>query len=66
MSAIYRELSAIYPDIDDFIASTAVARVNGYADSNGTLETLKKEIDSFGLSPAGKETLLKLVSRRGN
>lgn len=63
---IYKELSAIYPNIDDFINSTAVARVNGYVGGNGTLEVLKKEIDSLGLSPAGKEKLLDLVSLQEN
>jgi len=63
---LYKEFSAIYPNTDDFINSNAVARANGYVGGNGTLEALKKEIDSFGLSSSGKEKLLDLVSSQGN
>ncbi len=59
---LWKEFSAIYPDSDDFIASTAAARVNGYLHGYGTLETLEKEISEFGLSPAAKARLLDIVS----
>lgn len=55
------ELKRIYPAASDFVASTAVARVNGYLGGEGSLEALQKEIDGFGLSLARKEELLKLV-----
>jgi len=55
---LLRELRAIYPDIHDFISSTAVARVNGYVGGFGTQETLEKELDSLGLSEAGRIRLL--------
>ena len=58
---LMREFSDIYPEFRDFIDSTAVARVNGYAGGNGTLEQLQRELDSYGLSPAGQETLLNTV-----
>jgi len=61
-----KEFSAIYPDINDLIASTAAARVNGYAGGYGTFATLQEEIDDFGLSPAAKEKLLHLVSSSKN
>ena len=61
-----KEFSAIYPNIDDFIASTAAARVNGYVGGYGTVEILPEEIDSFGLSPAGKKKLLDIVSAQKN
>ena len=54
------EFSAIYTD-DDFVASTATARVNGYLGGNGTCEGLREEVDSLGLSAAGSEKLLKMV-----
>jgi len=63
------ELSAayelIYPDIADFVASTAVARVNGYLGGNGSAAALEAEIDSLGLSPQASETLREIVRRSG-
>ena len=58
-----KELTAIYPDINDFLNSTAVARVNGYLGSNGDIETLRQEIDSYGLSPAVQQRLLAMAAR---
>ena len=60
---LLRELRSIYPAIEDFISSTAVARVNGYVGGYGTLETLNKEVDSLGLSEAGKAELLDIADR---
>ena len=59
-----KELTAIYPDINDFINSTAVSRINGYVVGNGNMETLQAEIDSYGLSPAAKQRLLALFDSR--
>lgn len=59
---IMKDFDAIYPKIEDFINSTAAARVNGYLSGYGTLESLKEEIDSFGLSPLANEALLDFVS----
>ena len=56
-----REFRAIYPVDQDFIDSTATARVNGYVGGYGSPETLKTEIDDLGLSPAGKQKLLERV-----
>ena len=60
-SSLIQELSAIYPDISDFIDSTAVARLNGYVGGYGTPETLEKELNSLGLSEAGKMRLLEIA-----
>jgi methionine-S-sulfoxide reductase len=57
------ELKRIYPSPADFVASTAVARVNGYLGGEGSYEALLKEKDSLGLSSARKEELLRLVQR---
>ena len=57
------ELMRIYPSIADFVASTAVARVNGYGGGEGSYEALLKDIDSLGLSSARKEELLRVVQR---
>ena len=61
---LLQDLRAFYPDDTDFVNSTAAARVNGYLGGYGTLSTLEAEIDDLGLSPAGQEQLLELVSAR--
>lgn len=61
---LLEELRGIYPEDEEFINSTAVARVNGYLGGNGSLAQLQTEIDSLGLSPAAQEKLLEIVSAR--
>jgi len=61
-----QEFSAIYPDINDFIASTSAARVNGYLGGNGTVASLQAEIESFGLSPEARQKLLDIASSLKN
>jgi peptide-methionine (S)-S-oxide reductase len=58
------ELQAMYPREQDFVLSTAAARINGYLGGNGTLEELEAEIDSFGLSAEAREHLLRKAERR--
>jgi methionine-S-sulfoxide reductase len=58
---LWKEYQAIYPNLADLYNSTAVARVNGYLGSQGSSVGLLKEIDSYGLSVAGREQLLKVV-----
>ena len=60
---LFQELSAIYPDISDFIDSTAVARLNGYVSGYGTPETFEEELSSLGLSEAGRNRLLDIANR---
>ena len=55
------EYRASYPDLKDFIDSTAVTRVNGYAAGYGTREQLEQELDGLGLSAAGRQVLLRLA-----
>jgi len=57
-----RELRAIYPELGDFVGSTAVTRVNGYLGGYGTLERLQTEIEDLGLSVAGRKLLLDIVA----
>jgi peptide-methionine (S)-S-oxide reductase len=52
---LMREFSAIYPDGDDFAASTAAARVNGYLGRHGTCEQFQEEVDSLSLTAAGED-----------
>jgi len=54
------EMSRIYPRHQEFVDSTAVARLNGYAGGNGTKDQLSWEIESLGLSAEGKKALIKL------
>ena len=54
---LLKEFRAIYPDIDDFTNSTAVARVNGYVGGFGTPEGLEEELDKLGLSDKGRDII---------
>jgi len=60
---LMKELRAIYPDFQDFVKSTAAARINGYVGGYGTLAMLRDEIDDLGLSVRGRELLIKTVKR---
>jgi len=55
---------AIYPESQDFVDSTATARLNGYLGGHGTLDQLQAEVDGYGLSAEGKERLLDILSAR--
>jgi len=61
---LLKEYEAMYPSFGDFLASNAVTRVNGYVAGYGTCETLRGEIDGFGLSPAGRKRLEEIVCPR--
>ena len=63
-SDLLKEYEAIYPSLRDFLASTAVARVNGYVAGYGTCASLRGEIDGLGLSPAGRKRLEDAVCPR--
>jgi hypothetical protein len=60
-SELMKEYEAIYPSFSDFLASTAVTRVNGYVAGYGTCETLRGEFGGLGLSPAGRKRLEDIV-----
>lgn len=53
-----REFRAMYPEMENFIDSTAVARVNGYLSGYGSADMLREEIDQLGLSPELQQKLL--------
>jgi len=57
------EMSRIYPQHRDFVASTAVARLNGYAGLNGTRDQLSREVETLGLSAQGKRILSEMVGQ---
>ena len=58
---LVKEFAALYPDLNAFIASTAVSRVNGYIGGYGSLQSLQKEAAGLGLSPAGSKRLFEIV-----
>lgn len=60
-SDFFEDLNAIYPEIGKLTNSTAAARINGYLAGLGTIEALKKELKSLGLSPEREEELLNIV-----
>jgi len=60
-----REMSRIYPIHQEFVDSTAAARLNGYAGGHGNNDQLVGEIDSLGLSDAGRKALMHLVKIKG-
>ncbi len=58
------DMSRIYPLHRDFVDSTAVARLNGYAGRHGNKDQLAREIDNLGLTDAGKKALSDMVARQ--
>ena len=58
---LLKELQRYYPQDEGLMNSTAAARVNGYAGRNGSAESLKAEIEHYGLSPEGRGELLRLA-----
>lgn len=63
---LMEEFKQMYPRAGEFVASTAAARVNGYLGGYGTLQELNKEVESYGLSKAGKIRLLEIVAKSGH
>jgi peptide-methionine (S)-S-oxide reductase len=61
---LMKEFNAMYPDVNDFVNSTAAARLNGYLGGYGTLEVFQTELDTYGLSSAGRKRLLNVVKHR--
>ena len=62
---LMKEYEAIYPSFRDFLASTAVTRVNGYVAGYGRCEAFREELDGLGLSPAGRKRLEDIVCPPG-
>jgi peptide-methionine (S)-S-oxide reductase len=58
-----RDMSRIYPLPRDFIDSTAVTRLNGYAGGYGGTAQMEREIDRLGLRDAGKQVLTQIIKR---
>ena len=60
--SIMQEFKAMYPSFDKIVTSTAAARVNGYLGGYGSRETLREEIESYGLSRSSGTRLLNTVA----
>ena len=60
--ALAREFRALYPQDEEFINSTATARVNGYLGGYGTLAALEADLEELGLSKETRQKLLELLS----
>ncbi len=54
----YQEL---YPELEDFVNSTAVTRVNGYIAGHGSAEKARAELELFGLSGEALNTLQRVI-----
>ena len=61
-TGILQEFQVIYPEPENFIASTAAARINVYLGCNGESEVLQRELDQLGLSTQMQERLVQHVS----
>ena len=59
--ALMKEFNAIYPATEDFVNSTAAARINGYLGGYGTFSALKAELNNLGLPPVTSKKLLEIV-----
>ena len=61
---LMKQFNARYPSDTDFVNSTAAARVNGYLDGYGTLESLSEEMEGLGLSLEASKRLTDAVKNR--
>ena len=58
---LMEEFKVMYSNFKEIINSTAAARINGYLAGYGTCETLKSELESYGLSSKGMKKISDLV-----
>jgi peptide-methionine (S)-S-oxide reductase len=63
LQAVEREFLATYPELADFVDSTAVARANGYIGGYGDAEQVERDLTQMGLSPEAQERLRQAYSR---
>jgi methionine-S-sulfoxide reductase len=61
---LMREMTRFYPLHRDLLNSTAAARLNGYVSGHGSRAQLAREIDDLGLSDAGRQALMDIVTRK--
>jgi hypothetical protein len=61
---LLKEFRAIYPATDEFINSTAAARLNGYLAGHATSAKVKEELPDLGLSPEANRRILNVVEKQ--
>jgi methionine-S-sulfoxide reductase len=61
---LVEDLKAIYPDEQDWLHSTAAARLNGYLGGYGRAEMFASDIKQLGLSVGGESFLRRRVAGR--
>lgn len=66
VSQLEREYEEIYPDLQDFVDSTAAARVNGYLAGHGKASAFRSELDRLGLSSEGQALLSRYAQGLGD
>ncbi len=59
LRVVAAEYEALYPTLEAFVGSTAVARANGYVGGYGLRADLEVEIGDLGLSEKAQATLLR-------
>ncbi len=60
-SDLVEEVRALYPSEKAFVDSTVTARLNGYFGGHVDAETVRADLDSYGLSAEGRDYLLDFV-----
>lgn len=58
---LMKQFDAIYPNPNDFVNSTAAARLNGLLGGHGKVESLEAELNGLGLSRELSDRLLEIV-----
>jgi hypothetical protein len=58
---LYSEFRRMYPDFMEFVDSAAAAKLNGYLYGCGSLEQIRTELSSLGLSARAAQHLLSRV-----
>ena len=61
---LMKEFSTMYPAKEDFVNSTAAARINGYLDGYGGHGELLEGLSGLGLSQTAGEKLIRTVKKR--
>jgi peptide-methionine (S)-S-oxide reductase len=62
--ALSLKIREVYPSFEDFVNSTAAARLNAYLDGRGTPEFLREELEKAGLPSEIIEELMAYVDHR--
>lgn len=59
---LFNEFRLLFPDEEQFAASTAATRINGYLGCNGQKEDLQSEIGQLGLSLKAQNYLVEFLT----